>query len=149
LDRERVPQKLRDLRTIVPGQPVYPIQAGALRVLPVTMTHSIPGACGFWISASDATVLHTGDFKLEGELDDLGALAGSSCDLLVSDSPTATRPGRSGSEAQVQAELAAVLTEATGRVVVALFSSHVERIAHFASSCARAGRRLCLLGRGL
>ncbi len=114
------------------------------------------------------SVLHTGDYKLEefatslglagrtagsGSAPDGGAgfTPGLHIDLLVGDSTNAMVPGRSGSESAVAEALSELLfdPQSTGRVAVTLFSSHILRISEFAQSCVRAGRRLCLLGRGL
>jgi ribonuclease J len=115
------------------------------------------------LPAGAYTVLHTGDYKLEEFATSLGlpataaeaAAAGDSArpsyaiDLLVGDSTNAAVPGRSGSEREVAAALGELLHSAPGRVAVTLFSSHIVRIGEFAQSCVQAGRRLCLLGRGL
>lgn len=108
------------------------------------------------LPAGAFSVLHTGDYKLDEFATSLGLLgraAGQSpaVDLLVGDSTNAMVPGRSGSESAVGAALGELLADPqiTGRVAVTLFSSHILRIAAFADSCVQAGRRLCLLGRGL
>lgn len=109
------------------------------------------------LPAGAFSVLHTGDYKLEEFATSLGlgGAAGGSApptvDLVVGDSTNAMVPGRSGSEREVAAALDDLLADprSRGRVAVTLFSSHIIRIADFAQSCLRVGRRLCLLGRGL
>lgn len=152
LDDARIPRRLRDLRDLHPGQPV---QLGDLQIEARCLPHSIPEACSLYLRGVDADgvarcALHTGDFKLDGGAT-LDELLGPrpALDLLVCDSTNAVRPGRAGVEARAEAALEEVLTAAPGRVAVALFSSHVERVRHFAEACVRAGRSLCLLGRGL
>lgn len=113
------------------------------------------------LPAGAFSVLHTGDYKLEEFATSLG-LGGArpaggappvppTVDLVVGDSTNAMVPGRSGSEREVAAALDDLLADplSRGRVAVTLFSSHIIRIADFAQSCLRTGRRLCLLGRGL
>ncbi len=113
------------------------------------------------LPAGAFSVLHTGDYKLEEFATSLGlggprAAGGAppvppTVDLVVGDSTNAMVPGRSGSEREVAAALDDLLSDphSRGRVAVTLFSSHIIRIADFAQSCLRTGRRLCLLGRGL
>ena len=155
LDEAKIPSRLRDLRELHLNVPVPIGGAGslpALLVTPLSLCHSIPEACALLIEGAGRRVLHTGDFKLDGGagLDHLPrSTAEAPVDLLVSDSTNATRPGRSGPEEVTRQALSRVLFAARGRVIVALFSSHIERIAGFADSCAHAGRRLCLIGRGL
>jgi ribonuclease J len=69
--------------------------------------------------------------------------------LLVGDSTGACEPGLCPPEAAVREALAAVLDAAPGRIWVAQFASHVERLATVAALAARFGRALALLGRGL
>lgn len=109
------------------------------------------------LPAGAFSVLHTGDYKLEEFATSLGlgeadrGAAPPTVDLVVGDSTNAMVPGRSGSEREVAAALDDLLADprSRGRVAVTLFSSHIIRIADFAQSCLRVGRRLCLLGRGL
>lgn len=150
--------RLRDFRPLQPGQPIT-VKSSAevprFEVTPLAMPHSIPEACALLIaSCGDAAdfvprrVLHTGDYKL----DEMGHFdLAAPVDLLVGDSTNAGVPGRTGCEREVSTALAALVADSNrrGRVAVALFSSHIERIAHFAQACQSGGRRLCLLGRGL
>lgn len=148
--------------------------APGLTILPLAVPHSIPEACSLLITGplrpsqlvpdssgkleladplpDDArTVLHTGDYKVVAETVRFEPRPRPlpPIDLLVGDSTNALSNGNSGDEQVVEDSLQAVLASHKGRVAVTLFSSHIERISHFAKSCERHGRRLCLLGRGL
>jgi ribonuclease J len=183
LTRLRVPGRLRDLRELPLGAPLWLRSDGAedgIAVTPLAVPHSIPEACALLIEGPLRTddvlgplgelrvprplpqgayaVLHTGDYKLEEFADALrlqgSGLAGGSCppvDLLVGDSTNAQVPGRAASERTVEQALRALLLDERprGRVALTLFASHIQRIAHFAESCRQAGRKVCLLGRGL
>lgn len=145
-----------------------------LVVLPLAVPHSIPEACSLLLTGpirpsqlvtdfsgaltlpqtlpdDTRTVLHTGDFKVVAETVRFEPRPSPlpPIDLLVGDSTNALSVGSSGDEKIVEDSLQAVLAGQKGRVAVTLFSSHIERITHFAKSCERHGRRLCLLGRGL
>lgn len=181
LAKLRVPQKLRDLRELSVGRPVWignPSDTAGIAVTALAVPHSIPEACALLIEGplsrgdlsgwGDLTVprplpegaysvLHTGDYKLDEFAESLrlcgpgGNEAVPPVDLLVGDSTNAQVPGRAASEKTVEQALRSLLLDEKprGRVALTLFASHIERIAHFAGSCAAAGRRLCLLGRGL
>lgn len=162
LPQLRVPRGLIDFRECEPERPIVISERrpdrpdASMTVTPLAVPHSVPESCALLLSDGRRTVLHTGDYKLEEFADSLARLpaaqAGAgSVDLLVGDSTNAIVPGRSGRENDVAVALDAVLHDPAvqGRVAVSLFSSHLERIERFATSCARAGRRLCLLGRGL
>lgn len=156
LDRLGVEKSARDFRELVPGQPIELGGEGespAFSITPLAMPHSIPEACALLITSHEADgvsrcVLHTGDYKL----DEMGPLSlDTPVDLVVGDSTNAGVEGRTGSERAVSEALAALAEDKKrdGRLAVALFSSHIERIVHFAEACKRGGRKLCLLGRGL
>lgn len=183
LNRLQVPQRLRDLRELPLGRPLWigdglDDDALGIAVTPLAVPHSIPEACALLLEgplrqgdvarpgggiavprplpAGAAAVLHTGDYKLD-EFSDALRLQGSglsefpAVDLLVGDSTNAQVPGRAASEQTVEQSLRALLLQEKprGRVALTLFASHLQRIAHFVESCRRAGRRVCLLGRGL
>jgi ribonuclease J len=69
--------------------------------------------------------------------------------LLLSDSTNIDRVGSSGSEGQVARALEPLICEAKQRVVVALFSSNVQRLISIGQIAERCGRKICLLGRSL
>jgi ribonuclease J len=162
LDKLGVPSRLRDLRPFTVNQPLHFAAEGLCepesaiwRVTPLAMPHSIPESCALLIDAlgpPPVRVLHTGDFKL----DEMGEfawaeLAQSPVDAVVGDSTNAQVAGRTPAEGTAIAALSALLSDPRrpGRIVVALFSSHLERIAALAAACKGAGRKLCLVGRGM
>lgn len=174
LRRNGVAMKLFDPRPIAPGEPLHlsssrePDPEGLL-VTPLAVPHSIPEACALLLSGpirpsqlsqgklptvpppKTRSVLHTGDFKVIADTVRFGPRPEPlpAIDLLVGDSTNALSSGNAGDEKIVEEALFDLLQTRRGRVAVTLFSSHIERIGHFARSCGQLGRRLCLLGRGL
>lgn len=174
LRRNGVAMKLFDPRPLLPGEPLFLSSASepdaqGLHVTPLAVPHSIPEACSILLRGplrpsqlidgnppsalpqNVRSVLHTGDFKVIADTvrfaprpEPLPCI-----DLLVGDSTNSLSAGSSGDERIVEEALFDVLKTRPGRVAVTLFSSHIERIGHFARSCQQLGRRLCLLGRGL
>jgi ribonuclease J len=134
-----------------------PCRIGPFAVEPIQMTHSIPDSVGLAIRTPIGTVVHTGDFKidqtpLDGRLPDLGRLADLGAEgvlLLFSDSTNAEQPGMTASERAVGSALAAIFREATGRVVVTTFSSHIHRMQQVFDAAERFGRQVALVGRSL
>ncbi|MFZ2756887.1 MAG: ribonuclease J [Atopobiaceae bacterium] len=122
-----------------------------------SMTHSIPGALGVFIKTPQGTVLHTGDFKLDqtpidGVTPDFHAInrfGTQGIDLLLSDSTNATRPGFTPSEAAVGAALRHIIKNATGRVFVASFSSHIHRLQQVCDASTAVGRKVVVTGRSM
>jgi ribonuclease J len=134
-----------------------PVQLGPFAVEPFAMTHSIPDAVGLAIRTPVGTVVHTGDFKidqtpLDGRLADLGRLGELGSEgvlLLMSDSTNVEHSGVTPSERTVGAHLETIFREATGRLVVTTFSSHLHRMQQIIDLAVRFRRKVALVGRSL
>lgn len=133
----------------------YPV--GSFVVEPVAVAHSIIDATALKIETLAGTVFHTGDFDFDetqpaGHVTDEARLAQIGDDgvrLLLSDSTNVDRLTREGSEGDVAKELARVIGEESGRVVVGMFSSNIHRLCALGLIAQRSGRRICLFGRSL
>ena len=134
-----------------------PIRVGPFAIEPFAVTHSIPDSVGLVIRTPVGTVVHTGDFKLDqtpldGRLPDLGRLAELGAEgvlLLMSDSTNVEHAGVTPSERSVGVHLEQIFREATGRVVVTTFSSHIHRMQQVIDLATRFGRKVGLVGRSL
>jgi ribonuclease J len=155
LERSSVERAVRDKLTAVPlgGR----IDMGPFSVELVRVTHSIPESAALAITTPAGVVLHSGDFKLDEapfdgqrtDVDRLRALGDRGVDLLLSDSTNAEVPGRARSERDVAVAIGRILVETRGRVIVALFASHIHRVAALAEGARASGRRILLVGRAL
>ncbi len=134
-----------------------PCRVGPFSVEPFAMTHSIPDSVGLAIRTPVGTVVHTGDFKLDqtpldGRLPDVARLAALGAEgvvLLFSDSTNVEHAGVTPSERSVGAELEVIFRQATGRVLVTTFSSHIHRMQQVIDLAVRFGRKVALVGRSL
>lgn len=130
---------------------------GSFSIEPLRVTHSITEATALAIDTHAGLVVHTGDFKLDeqptdGETTDLERLAqlgDAGVRLLLSDSTNVDSPGTSTSERVVGEALGRTVAEATGRVVVGIFASNVQRLALIGAVAQKTGRKVCLLGRSV
>ncbi len=121
------------------------------------VNHSIPGAMGVFFQSPAGNVLHTGDFKLDqspidGVHTDFGALARFSkmgVDLMMSDSTNATNPTFTPSEAEVGKVLRPIIKNATGRVIIASFASHIHRLQQVCDAAVENGRKVVVTGRSM
>ena len=140
----------------LPGTPVE-VAGCTFHFLPVC--HSIIDGYGLGIETPAGKVVHTGDFKIDtnplngGPVTDLSLFrefAGEEgVKLLFSDSTNVENAGHSLSECDVFASLRAFFKESKGRIVVTLFSSHIQRIQEV-FDCARETRRSVVVnGRSL
>jgi ribonuclease J len=68
---------------------------------------------------------------------------------LMSDSTNAERPGYTLSERQIGHTLGELIREAPGRVIVAVFASHLQRLQQIVSLAAKFGRRVLFNGKSM
>ncbi len=123
----------------------------------IAVNHSIPDALAVFIDTPAGTVLHTGDFKmdqlpLDGRITDLRAFARMGergVDLFMTDSTNAEVPGFVSSERDIEPALDRVFNNASGRVVVASFASHIHRIQQVIDSASAHGRKVAFFGRSM
>ena len=121
------------------------------------VNHSIPDALAVAIRTEAGLALHTGDFKmdqlpLDGRLTDLGGFARlgtEGVDLLLADSTNAEVPGFVTPERNIGPVLDSVIRQATKRVIVACFASHVHRVQQVLDSAAEHGRSVAFVGRSM
>lgn len=127
------------------------------RIEPVRVAHSVPDSVGLIIRTQSGTLVHSGDFKLDDEaideqrtdLNRLGEVGDEGVVALLSDSTNAEVPGVTPSERVVQRTFERLVAGAKGRVVIALFGSHLHRVRHAVELARRLGRRAVLVGRSL
>jgi ribonuclease J len=145
---------LADLADLRPLKPRDRIEAGPFRVEAIRVTHSIVDGIGLAIETPVGTIVHTGDFKfdpdpLDGEPPDyrrFAALGDEGVLVLCSDSTNVDRAGHTRSEREVGEALRDRFRRASGRIIVATFSSHIHRIQQVLALAAEHGRRVALVG---
>lgn len=138
-------------------KPRQSIKLGSISAEFFSVNHSIPDAVGVFFTSPAGNVLHTGDFKLDqspidGVHTDFGALARFSkigVDLMMSDSTNAQNPNFTPSEAEVGKALDTIISQATGRVIVASFASHIHRMQQICDAAVRNGRKVAVTGRSM
>jgi ribonuclease J len=139
------------------ARPRVAYDVGPFRIEPVRVAHSIIEACALSIDTCVGRVFHTGDFNLDpqppdGEPTDeerIRALGDAGVRLLLSDSTNIDVPDRRGSEREAGLALERLISAATGRVVVSMFASNVQRLISIGEIALAHGRRICPLGRSL
>ncbi|MEP7194094.1 MAG: ribonuclease J [Actinomycetota bacterium] len=123
----------------------------------VAVNHSIPDALAVFIRTPGGTILHTGDFKmdqlpLDGRITDLRAFARfgeEGVDLFLTDSTNAEVPGFTTAERDIAPAIETVFRNASRRVIVACFSSHVHRVQQVLDAAHANGRKVAMVGRSM
>ncbi|AOZ69749.1 MBL fold hydrolase [Rhodobacter xanthinilyticus] len=146
-----------DLHVVEPRPTV--IEAGPFKVQFVPVSHSIPESSALVIDTPAGRIVHTGDFKLDGNpvvgeaFDPLLwheiAHEGEGVKVLVCDSTNVFSPQPGRSEATLAGPLAEMIAAQTGMVVATTFASNVARLKTLAEAGRAAGRSVCLLGRAM
>ncbi len=142
--------------TVVQPRPDV-IEAGPFRVQFVPVSHSIPESSALVIDTPEGRIVHSGDFKLDGNpvvgepFDPLvwNEIAKEGVKVLACDSTNIfnLHPGRS--ESTLAVPLRELVQRAEGMVVATTFASNVARLKTLAEAGMAAGRSICLLGRAM
>lgn len=134
------------------------LESGAFKFHFFPVCHSIPHGFGLGVETPVGKIIHSGDFKIDPEaldghnteVKDFKAFADpDGARLLLSDSTNVLREGRSLTEKQVKASLEKVFESAKGRIVVTLFSSHIQRIQEVFDLARAYGRSVIISGKSL
>ncbi|MDR2161493.1 MAG: ribonuclease J [Desulfovibrio sp.] len=149
---------LLDGRQLVPVSPEKPVTLGDLRFHFFPAYHSIIDGYCLGVETPAGRVIHTGDFKLEKDpLEGAGTdlpgikhfVGKEGAALLLSDSTNVEREGFSLTERDVLSTLRLLFSEAKGRILVTLFSSHIQRIQEVFDCARETGRIVAVSGRSL
>lgn len=133
------------------------IKLGKFEIEWIRVTHSIPDAVAVVVSTPIGKVIFTGDFKfdhspIDNKSIDIGKFARLGNEgvlLLMSDSTGAESPGYSPSESSIIKNIENVIGSAEGRMIIASFSSQINRIQMIINSTKKHGKKLAFCGRSL
>lgn len=133
------------------------VKIGGFQIELIRVNHSIPDAVGYGLRTPVATVIHTGDFKvdytpIDGEPIDLAKFAAygtEGVDLLLSDSTNIKRPGHTMSESTVGETFEEIFRHAESRIIIASFASNVDRIQQIVNAAHMNGRKVAFSGRSM
>ena len=134
------------------------VKAGAFKVEFITVNHSIADSAAFAVHTPAGVVVHSGDFKIDfnpiqGEIIDLqrfGELGKNGVKLFLCESTNVLYKGHTLSENTVGTMFQRVFTESPAhRIIVAMFSSHIDRIQQVLNSAATHRRKVLFMGRSM
>jgi ribonuclease J len=148
---------LNDQVTLQPVQPRETVLIKDLSLQFFPVCHSIIQGYALGIDTPVGRIVHSGDFKIDrnplgGHFTDLEGLAEFSrpgVQLLFSDSTNVEREGFALTEKEVKASLQDIFQKAKGRILVTLFSSHIQRIQEIYDLARQFGRTMAVSGKSL
>ncbi len=123
----------------------------------IGVSHSIVDGVGLAITTPQGVIIHSGDFKIDptpvsGQTMDLHRFASygeQGVLALLSDSTNAERPGYTLSEREIGLTLEELIREAEGRVIVAVFASHIHRLQQLVDIAAKCRRKVLFNGKSM
>ncbi|MCI1643223.1 MAG: ribonuclease J [Bifidobacterium crudilactis] len=123
----------------------------------ITVTHSIPDALAVSVKTPAGHIIDTGDMKLDQlpldhkitDLREFSRLGEQGVDLLMVDSTNAEVPGFVKPETTIGPALDRAFAEATRKIIVASFSSHVHRVQQVVDAAHKNGRKVVFVGRSM
>ena len=121
------------------------------------VTHSIPDSMGIIIDTPYGWITTPGDFKLDHidgkptdeEEENYKVFDGKNVLLLLGESTNIENPGFSTPESVVHDNLAQIVKDIKGRLIIGMFASHFFRIAKIAEACEQNGKKMVIEGRSL
>lgn len=134
------------------------ITVGKLRIRFFSVTHTVPDAMGLIIETPYGSIVHTGDLKMdhvdgvateEEEAEYDRAFKNEKVLMLMADSTNVEIPGFSIPEKQVHKNLGEYIKNANGRMIIATFSSLLERLLKMIEFAELYGKKVVVEGRSL
>ncbi len=133
------------------------LKMGPFEVEFIRVNHSVVDGVGLAIYTPVGLVVHTGDFKMsqtiiDGMITDVNRFAQCGDEgvlVLLSDSTNVEKEGHTISAQEIGKELARIVDDATGRVIVALFASNITRIQQIVNIAKARNRKIVFNGRSI
>ncbi|MBI3400063.1 MAG: ribonuclease J [Acidobacteria bacterium] len=146
-----------DATQLTTVRPREQVTVGPFTIEFIRVTHSMPDCVALAIRTPVGLIVHTGDFKIDqtptdGEHFDVHRFAELGAEgvlALFADSTNIDRRGYTGSETEVVEAFEEIFTSATGKLVVAAFSSSIYRMQLLVDLAAQFDRRVAFVGRGM
>ncbi len=133
------------------------IDIGVFTIELVRVTHAIPESSAIVVDTPVGRLINTGDFRLDPEpLDSkpsdikrLKELGDEGVLLLMSESTNTTKLGRTPTEHTLQDSFYELVSTSKGRLIVAVFSTNMNRVQMIINAAHDSGRKVALDGRSM
>lgn len=148
---------VKDQVNVTDITPKSKIKLGKFEIEFFHINHSIPDGVGIAVKTPYGYIVNTSDFKIDhnpadeqpADLERIAHIGHQGVAVAMVDSTNALRGGHAMSETIIKDTLNKILHDATGRVIVATFSSNVGRVARLVESAEAQGRTVFLTGRSM
>lgn len=121
------------------------------------VTHTVPDSMGIIIETAWGDVVYTGDIKLthtdgdpsDEEKREFGIFKDRNVLALLMDSTNVWQPGWSIPESVVYKTLEEIIKKSNGRLIIAMFASHLERLIRVVHFAEEYGKKIVIDGRSM
>jgi ribonuclease J len=147
-----------ELRTVIMNETTHErLKLGEFYIELIRVTHSIPGSTMIVVDTPAGRILNTGDFRLDPnpldhertDMDRVKELAKEGIMLLMSESTTTERPGRTPSESTIEKSFVDIIERAPGRIFIGLFSTNMNRVQMIVNAAVQNGHKVAMDGRSM
>jgi ribonuclease J len=133
------------------------VKLGVFEVEFFRQNHNIPDNMGLFIKTPVGNIVHTSDFKFDNfpvnepatNFSKLKEIGSRGITMLMSDSTGAEEDGHSLSEKQIFENMEKIFEGAKGRIIIATFSSLVNRIQQAITLSEKHGRKVSFIGHSM
>ncbi|MBI1952253.1 ribonuclease J [Candidatus Saccharibacteria bacterium] len=146
------------LKTVIMNETTHErLKLGEFFIELVRVTHSIPGSTMIVVDTPVGRLINTGDFRLDPnpldhertDVTRIEELAKEGVLLLMSESTTTERMGRTPSESTIEKSFIDIMERAPGRIFVGLFSTNMNRVQMIVNAAVHHGRKVAMDGRSM
>ena len=157
LKNELADEKLKDIK-LVELLPKKELVFGQNKILPVAVTHSIPGSVGYALITKDGVIFYTGDFlfdprmpkSYEMDLESLTDLSKKGVLCLLSESVYAGNPGFTSPHHRLNNILSETFVKyEEKRIIFTVFANQIHRIQELFDNIVTTKRKVVIMGHKL
>jgi ribonuclease J len=147
-----------ELQTVMMNENTHErLKIGEFFVELVRVTHSIPGSTCVVLDTPVGRIINSGDFRFDPnpldhertDMERLAALGNEGVLVLLSESTTVERLGRTPSESTIEQSFIDIINQAPGRIFVGVFSTNMNRIQMIINAAVHLGRKVAMDGRSM
>jgi len=147
-----------ELQTVIMNEDTHErLKLGAFFVELVRVTHSIPGSTIVVLDTPVGRIINTGDFRLDPnpldhertDVERLKQLGDEGVLVLLSESTTTERMGRTPSESTIEQSFIDIMDQAPGRIFIGLFSTNMNRVQMIVNAAVHHNKKVAMDGRSM
>lgn len=147
-----------ELKTVIMNEDSHErLKIGEFFIELIRVTHSIPGSTMVVVDTPAGRLINTGDFRLDPnpldhertDIPRLEELAREGVLVLLSESTTTERPGRTPSESEIEKSFIDIMDKAPGRIFVGLFSTNMNRVQMIINAAVHHNKKVAMDGRSM